>query len=315
MKFSKLISTGSYLPSRILTNDELAKSVDTSHEWIVERTGIYQRHIAAKDETPASMAEQAALKALKKANLSPNDLDLIIVATCTPEGFFPSTACLLQARLNAEVCIAFDVTAACSGFVYALHTADQYIRSGFVKRALVVGTEIMSRVVDWQDRNTCVLFGDGAGAVIIEACDQPGIISAKIYANGKNNDILTLASGLYDQPSHVKMKGREVFKLAVEGMTKAVRALLEENNMELSQVDWIVPHQANVRIIDSIVTKLPFPTDQVIKTVGQHANTSGASIPLALDYGMEANKIKQGQTLLIEAFGGGLTWGSILLKY
>ncbi len=314
-KFAKISGIGSYLPKKVLTNVDLEKIVDTSNDWIVSRTGIHERHIAAKDETPSVMAEHAARQALKDAKMNAADIELIVVATCTPEKFLPSTACLLQDRLSVGPCMAFDIGAACTGFIYALDVANQYIRAGIVKKALVVGSEILSRVVDWKDRNTCVLFGDGAGAVVLQASDEPGVIGCKLYADGSHQAILDLPSGVYDNPGVITMKGREVFKLAVTGMANAVQELLAEQNLTIDDIDWIVPHQANYRIVDLVVEKLKFPHEKVVFRMGQHANTSSASIPLAMHSAIQDGDIQRGQTILMAAFGGGLTWGAGVFKY
>ena len=319
MIYSKLKSVGSYLPKKMLTNKDLEKIVDTSDEWIVTRTGIHSRHIAESHETPSSMAEEAAKKALAKAGLEPEEIDLIIVTTATPEKFFPSTACLLQQRLDIGGCMAFDLSAACAGFVYALSVADQFIRNGTTKRALLVGSEIMSRIINWEDRNTCVLFGDGAGAVVLEASPEPGILDTKLYADGRQKDLLDLKTNLYveshDIKSNISMQGRELFKFAVENMVHSVQEILEKNEISVSDVDWFIPHQANTRIVDLLAARVGFPKERVIKTISEHANTSSASIPLAFDQAICENKIKRGQTILLEAIGGGLTWGSVVLKY
>jgi 3-oxoacyl-[acyl-carrier-protein] synthase III len=314
MKYAKLIGTGSYLPSAVMTNQDFEKIVDTSAEWIVSRTGIKRRHVAAKEETTSSMAEIAAREALKIAKLDAQDIDLIIVATCTAENFFPSTACLLQGRLKIKNCIAFDISAACTGFVYAASIADQYIRSGMVKNVLVVGSEIFTKVIDWQDRNTCVLFGDGAGAAVFQAADEPGIIASKLYSSADKQEVLTLPTTIYGEKSLVAMQGRELFKVAVKGMSEAVKELLAENEIQIAQVDWVIPHQANSRIIDAVSQRLGLIKERVILTVSDHANTSGASIPLALDDAYKKGLIKPGQLVLLAAFGGGLTWGSMLIK-
>lgn len=314
-KFAKILGIGSYLPKKVLTNTDLEKMVDTSNEWIVSRTGIHERHIAAKDETPSVMAEHAAKQALKDAKMKATDIELIVVATCTPEKFLPSTACLLQDRLNVGPCMAFDVGAACTGFLYALDVANQYIRAGIVKNALVAGSEILSRVVDWNDRNTCVLFGDGSGAVVLQASDKPGVIGCKLYADGSHKEILDLPSGIYSNPGVITMKGREVFKLAVTGMANAVLELLAEQNLTINDIDWIVPHQANYRIIDLVIEKLQFPREKVVFRMAQHANTSSASIPLAMHSAINDGDIKRGQNILMVAFGGGLTWGAGLFRY
>lgn len=334
MKYSRILATGSYLPEKILTNDELSKTVDTSNEWIVERVGIKQRHIAAPDETSSSMAEQAARRALETAGLKPDDLGMIIVATCTPDMTFPSTACFLQRRLEIKTaCPAFDIGAVCAGFNYALSVADQYVRSGAANNVLVVGSETMSRIVNWQDRTTCVIFGDGAGAVILEQSDEPGIISTHLHADGQYTDLLYTPNefGVCHQteiaaeagkpeihnPENYKlvMKGREVFKVAVNSLRKAVVETLEANNLPHDSVDWLIPHQANYRIIKAVADKLGLSMERVIITLGEQGNTSAASVPLALDYGIRDGRVKRGQTLLLESFGGGLAWGSALIKY
>lgn len=313
--YAKIVGLGAYLPEKILTNADLEKMVDTSDEWIVSRTGIHERHIAADDETPATMAEQAAKIALKNANIEPSEIELIIVATCTPEKFLPSTACLLQERLKVGVCMAFDVSAACTGFIYALDIASQYIHSGIFKKVLIVGSEILTRVVDWEDRNTCVLFGDGAGAAVLKPSLEPGVYGSLLYADGAHQKLLDLPSGIYNNPGKISMKGREVFKLAVTAMAKSIVDLLKQHNLSMEDIDWLVPHQANYRIIDMIAERLKFPREKVIFSVGDHANTSSASIPLALNGAASDGRLKQGQTVLLTAFGGGLTWGASVFKY
>jgi 3-oxoacyl-[acyl-carrier-protein] synthase-3 len=320
MSFAKILGTGSYLPEKILTNAELEKTIDTSDEWIRERTGIAQRHVAAEHETASSMAEQASLRALQAAGLNPTDIDLIIVGTVTPDKVFPSTACLLQERLGAGKCIAFDINAVCSGFVYALSVADQFIRSGMVKTALVVGSETLTRMLDWQDRSTCVLFGDGAGAMILGASDEPGIYSTHLHADGNYKDLLHVPSLMpsqrkaHEQP-FLQMEGRELFKVAVTELGNLVDETLAKNNLPQSAIDWLIPHQANQRIIMAAAKKLGLPEERVIMTVADQANTSAASVPLALDTGIRDGRIKRGDLLLLEAFGGGLTWGSALIRY
>ena len=320
MKYSKIIGTGSYLPEKTLSNYDFEKFVDTTNEWIVTRTGIHSRHVAGKDETPVSMAEVAAKKALEAAGLNATDIDLIVISTATPEKFFPSTACLLQERLQTKSCIAFDVNAACSGFLYGITIADNFIRSGSIKNALVISSEVMTSLVDWKDRNTCVLFGDGAGAVVLQASDEPGIISSKLHANGRQKDTLYFDTDLFYQnkettePRKFQMKGRELFKFAVEAMADVAKEVLEDANMEISAVDWIIPHQANNRIIEALTKRLRFPAEQVINTIAEQANTSSASIPLALDHAIRDNVIKSGQIVLMDAFGAGLAWGGVLIK-
>lgn len=322
MIFSRIIATGSYLPEKVLTNHDIEKLVNTTDDWIVGRTGIKRRHIADADETSATMALRAAEHALEKAGISREALDLIIVATCTPEQFFPSTACLVQQGLGIQKPLpAFDISAACAGFIYGLSIADQYIRSGIVKTALVIGSELMSRIVDWSDRKTCVLFGDGAGAVILSEGNQPGIILSKLLAHGKYKKLLYLANKATQHPQqswippkYVQMEGHEVFKLAVNLVNDVVEQTIQESEYQKSDINWLVPHQANLRIIKAAARKLNMSMERVILTIEDHGNTSAASIPLALDHGIQANKIKPGHLLLFEAFGAGLAWGSTLLR-
>ena len=306
--FSKIIGTGGYLPKKIVTNKDLESTVDTTDQWIVERTGIKQRHIAEENETTSSMAVQASIDALSSANIQPEDIDLIIVATTTPDQIFPSTACIVQNKLKIKA-PAFDIQAACTGFVYAVSIADNYIKAGLNKNILVIGAEKYSNLLDWNDRSTCVLFGDGAGAVILSAQSEPGIISTHIHADGKYNDLLSVEN------NHIKMKGNEVFKVAVNTLSKLVDETLSINNMTKSDVDWLVPHQANLRIIKAAAKKLSMSLDQVVVTVDKHANTSAASIPLALNEAVKDGRIKSDQVILLEAFGSGFTWGSVLLRY
>lgn len=322
MKYSRIAGTGSFLPAKVLTNHDLEKMVDTSDDWITERTGIKKRHIAAEQETTCDLALPAAKSALDAAGLTPDAIDLIIFATTTPNQIFPSTACLLQQQLDIHGCAAFDVQAVCTGFVYALGVADNFIRCGSAKNALVVGSETLSRIVDWTDRDTCVLFGDGAGAVVLQASDEPGILSTHLHADGQYKDLLTVPSGISDGfelmregKAYVKMQGNEVFKMAVNTLGRIVDETLEANQMEKSDVDWLVPHQANIRIIAATARKLKMSMDQVVVTVQEHGNTSAASVPLALDVAVRDGRIKRGDTLLLEAFGGGFTWGSALLTY
>lgn len=313
MLYAQISGTGAYLPEKILTNYDLEKIVDTSHDWIVERSGIQQRHIASDDETSATMAHAAAKMALKNAGISAADLDLIIVATCSGENIFPSTACQLQQSLSAKKAAAFDVSAACSGFIFALTTASQYIETGMYRNILVVGSEVMSRVIDWQDRSTCVLFGDGAGAVVLTPADKPGILGCDLNADGNLGDILFLKNLQNDAKIH--MLGREVFKQAVGRLTDSSRGLLTKCQVAVDEVDWVVPHQANLRIIRMVMSKLKLKLENVIVTVDDQANTSAASIPLALHTGIADGRIQRNQTLLLEAFGGGLTWGGVLIRY
>jgi len=320
--FSRIIGTGSYLPEKVLTNQDLEKIVDTTDAWIQERTGIKERHIAEDGQTTCDLAEQAALNAIEASGKSPEDIDLIVVATTTPDKVFPSVACLLQQRLNIHGCAAFDVQAVCTGFVYALGVADNFVKSGSAKCALVVGAETISRIIDWSDRNTCVLFGDGAGAVVIEASEEPGILSTHLHADGQYEELLHVPAGVSHNPelfaaggAYMQMRGNEVFKMAVNTLGKIVDETLEANNLDKSDVDWLIPHQANIRIINATARKLKMPMDHVVVTVAEHGNTSAASVPLALDAAVRAGKINRGETLLMEAFGGGFTWGSVLAKY
>ena len=319
---SRIIGTGGYLPERAMTNSDLAKIVETNDEWIVERTGIKQRHIAADDQSTSDLAEHAARQAIEAAGITPQDIDLIIVATTTPDRVFPSTACLLQQRLDIHGCPAFDIQAVCTGFIYGLSVADKFIKTGAAKRALVIGAETMSRIIDWGDRTTCVLFGDGAGAVILEASEEPGILSTHIHADGKYSELLQVPAGIsYHQTefkagkAFVQMQGNEVFKTAVNTLGRIVDETLEANNLEKSDIDWLVPHQANIRIIKATAKKLKMPMERVVTTVETHGNTSAASVPLALNVAVRDGRIKRGETLLLEAFGGGFTWGSALIKY
>ncbi len=314
--YSRIAGTGSYLPEKKLTNAELEKIVDTSDSWIVERTGISARHIASEHETGVFMSTQAAKRALAAADISAEQLGLIIIATSTPDKLLPSTACLVQEQLGVTYFPAFDILAACAGFNYALSIADQYIKSGAVKCALVIGAEIMSRITDWTDRTTCILFGDGAGAVVLSASDEPGILSTHLHAAGQYKDLLYTDSGLIKgEVPLVKMQGKEVFKIAVNKLSEVLQETLAANNLEPSAIDWLVPHQANLRIIQAMAKKLNMSMDQVILTVAEHGNTSAASVPLALDQGVRDGRIKRGQTILMESFGGGLAWGSALIKY
>ena len=310
-KYSRIISTGSYLPEKILTNYDLEKMVDTSHDWIFERTGINQRHIADENESTVDMAYKASLKSIERSNINTEDIDMIIVATTTPERAFPSTAVLLQNKLDIKDCFAFDINAACTGFIYALDIADKYIKNNSINNILVIGTEKMSTLVDWSDRNTCVLFGDGAGSVIIGSSNNPGIISSTIGSNGNYKDLLTVNP----DSDFIEMKGNDVFKIAVNTMGKIARETLDQHDLKIDDVDWLIPHQANSRIISAIAKKLSLPSEKIIMTVGNHGNTSAASIPLAIDYAVESGDLKKEDTILLEAFGAGFTWGSTLLKF
>jgi 3-oxoacyl-[acyl-carrier-protein] synthase-3 len=320
--YSRITGTGSYLPERILTNHDLEKMVETSDEWITERTGIKKRHIAAETQTTCDLAEQAARAAMQAAGVSHTDIDLIIVATTTPDRIFPSTACLLQERLDIHGCAAFDVQAVCTGFVYALSVADKFVRAGEAKCALVVGAETLSRIINWQDRSTCVLFGDGAGAVILQASEEAGILSTHLHADGAYKELLTVPAGISEHPEviqqgkgNIVMQGNEVFKMAVNTLGRIVDETLAKNKLKKSDVDWLVPHQANIRIISATAKKLKMNMDRVVVTVDEHGNTSAASIPLALDQAVRDGRIQRGETVLLEAFGGGFTWGSALLKF
>lgn len=322
MIYSRIVSTGSYLPERVMTNAELEELVDTSDEWIRERTGIQQRHIVAEGESTCDLAERAARAALETADLDPSELELIIVGTTTPDKIYPATACRLQARLGANGCTAFDVQAVCTGFIYALGVADKFIRSGDVKRALVVGADTHSRLLDWSDRQTCILFGDGAGAVVLEASDTPGIYSTHLHADGAYEDLLYVDGGvplgagvISDGHAYTKMRGNEVFKIAVRTLRRIVSEALEANDMQSSDIDWLIPHQANIRIIEATSRKLDIPEDRVVVTVAEHGNTSAASVPLALDVAVRDGRVKRGHNILLEAFGGGFTWGSALIRY
>jgi len=320
-RYAKVLGTGGYLPAEIRTNDYISQTVDTSDSWIVERTGIKSRHIAGADESAASMAEIAARQAIAAADIDPNEIDLIIVTTGTPDRVYPSTGCLLQQRLGIKNCVAFDVQAACSGSIFALSIADQYIKSGAVKKALIVGSEVNSRIIDWSDRGTCILFGDGAGAVLLGASDSAGILSTHIHSDGEFEDLLYCpnpnAAPLTSPAElpYISMRGNEVFKVAVNTLGRIVDETLEANNMEQSDIDWLVPHQANIRIIAATAKKLKMSMDQVILTVEEQGNTSSASILLALNEGVRDGRIKRGQVVLLEAFGAGFTWGSALIKY
>lgn len=323
MIYSRITGTGSYLPDKILTNHDLELLVDTSDEWIRERTGIRERHIANEGEGTVDLAEQAARRALEAAGRSAGEVDLIIVATTTPDRIFPSTACLLQQRLDIHSgCPAFDIQAVCTGFIYALGVADKFVRSGAARCALVVGAETLSRIVDWTDRTTCVLFGDGAGAVLLEASEERGLLSTHLHADGAYEKLLYVpygvSQGALPPESHegyIKMRGNEVFKMAVNTLGRIVDETLAANGMAKSDIDWLVPHQANVRIIAATAKKLSLPMEQVVVTVQEHGNTSAASVPLALDVAVRDGRIQRGQTLLMEAFGGGFTWGSALAIY
>lgn len=318
MIFSRISGTGSYLPTKILTNAELERMVDTTDEWIFARTGIRERHIAASDEYTSDLGFAAAKKAIEAANIDVQDIDLLIVATTTPDRIFPSTACLIQHQLGIKNnSPAFDVQAVCSGFVYALSVADSMIKTGAAKTALVIGAETMSRITDWTDRSNCILWGDGAGAVILQASNEAGIITTHLHANGSYEKLLTVPAGVSRQEGDktIKMEGNAVFKMAVNTLDQIVDETLLANGMQKSDVDWLVPHQANIRILQATAKKLDMDLDKVVVTVDKHGNTSAASIPLALDTAVCDGRIKRGDVILMEAFGGGFTWGSALIKY
>jgi 3-oxoacyl-[acyl-carrier-protein] synthase-3 len=323
VKYSRIAGTGSYLPEKILTNADLEKMVDTTDAWIRERTGIRERHVAAPDETTGDMAFVAAQRAMEAAGVAPSEIDLLALGTTTPDLVFPSTSTLLQKRLGLPECGAMDINAACTGFLYALSVADKFIRLGDAKKALVIGSETLTRMVDWTDRGTCVLFGDGAGAVVLEASDEPGILSTHIHANGEYASLLGtdvgISKGFLPNAERagitIQMKGNEVFKVAVRTLGRIVDETLAANQMEKSDLDWLIPHQANLRIIMATARKLGMSDDRVIITVDRHGNTSAASVPLALDEAVRSGRIQRGETMLLEAFGGGFTWGSALIRY
>ena len=318
--YSKIIGTGSYLPAKVLTNSDLEKIVETSHDWIVSRSGIHERHIAADNELTSDLALQASLRAIEAAAISAEEIDLVIVATTTPDQVFPSTACILQDKLGIKNhCAAFDMQAVCGGFVYAMNTADLYIRGGQAKTVLVVGAEVLSRILDWSDRTTCVLFGDGAGAVVLRASKTPGIVASKLHADGSHRGMLkadgNIRNGEVQGDPFIKMEGKAVFKFAVKVLSEVVEEVLEESNLQDSDIAWLVPHQANIRIMEATAKKLGLSMDNVIVTVATHGNTSAASIPLALDTAVRDGRIKAGQNILLEAVGGGFTWGAVLIKW
>src|SRR6266567_2106966 len=316
---SRIAGTGSYLPAQILTNDELAKRVDTSDEWIRTRTGIRQRHIAAPGEQTSDLALHAARQALAAAEITPADVDLIVVATTTPDMVFPSTACILQDKLSTRSGPAFDVQAVCSGFVYALAMADLMIKSGAIRNALVVGAEIYSRILDWNDRGTCVLFGDGAGAVVLAPSETPGILSSHLHADGRYRNILavpgTVANGKIRGTPFLHMDGGAVFKFAVKVLAEVAQEALVANHLPSSAIDWLIPHQANIRIMEATMKKLALPMERMVSTVAEHANTSAASIPLALDIAVRDGRIQAGHHVMLVGVGGGFTWGSVLLRW
>lgn len=319
MTYAQILGTGSYLPTNRISNQDLAQRIDTSDEWITSRTGIKARHLAADDEKTSDLATQAARHALNNAGITADEIDLIIVATTTPDMQFPATATMVQQKLGISGCPAFDVQAVCAGFMYAMTTANAYIKSGMATKALVIGADIFSRIIDWQDRGTCVLFGDGAGAVILGASDKAGIVHCKLHADGAHRNLLYLPAQMADGEvsgcPFVKMDGQGVFKFAVKQLAAVADEVIQESGYTAEQIDWIVPHQANSRIIEATAKHLGLSMDKVILTVAEHANTSAASIPLALDTGIRDGRIKRGQTLLLEGIGGGFAWGAILMVY
>ena len=321
--YSRIAGTGSYLPEKVVTNDDLAKVVDTSDEWILSRTGIRERRVVAEGQTSSDLGYQAALKAIEAAGITAEEIDLIVVGTTTPDLIFPSTACLIQQKLGARGCAAFDINAACSGFVFGLSVADQFVRTGTSKTVLVIGVETLTRMVDWTDRTTCVLFGDGAGAVVLKADGETGILSTHLHADGSKKDLLCCPTGVSagfreHEPNagvRIQMAGNDVFKHAVKALDSVVDETLEANGLDKHDLDWLIPHQANLRIIEATARRLEMPMERVIVTVDRHGNTSSASVPLALDEAVRSGRVQRGQLLLLEAFGGGFTWGSALLRY
>jgi 3-oxoacyl-[acyl-carrier-protein] synthase-3 len=322
MIYSKIAGTGRYLPEKILTNADLEKIVDTTDEWIRTRTGVERRHVASEDQTTSDLCVEAAKKAMESADITTDDIDLIIVGTTSPDLIFPNIGTIIQDRLGIHGCPAFSIEAACTGFIYALSTADKFIRAGDAKCALIIGAEIITKLIDWSDRSTCVLFGDGAGAVIVKPSDEPGIISTHLGADGQYKDLLYYPVGASKDlakagvgDSRIMMKGNEVFKVAVKTLGNVAEQALQANNIDKSELDWLVPHQANLRIIQATAKRLKLPLDKVIQTVQDHGNTSAASVPMALDVAVRDGRIKRGHLILLEAFGGGFTWGSVLMRY
>ncbi len=320
--YSRIMGTGRYLPDNVVTNFDLEKKVDTTDEWIRTRTGIERRHLVSEGETNLDLCEKAAQAAIEAAGLDTQEIDFVVVGTTTPNQVFPNMGCLLQERLDIHGCTAFSIEAACSSFIYALGIADKFVRLGEAKRALVIGAETLSSIVDWSDRATSVLFGDGAGAVVLEPAEEPGIVSTHLHADGKHKDLLFFPSGVskgFDDlktgKDFVQMRGNEVFKVAVRTLSRVVDETLKHNNLKMSDIDWLIPHQANIRIIQATAKKLDMPMDRVVMTVQDHGNTSAASVPMALDVAVRDGRIKRGETLLLEAFGGGFTWGSALIRY
>ncbi len=320
--YSRISGTGRCLPERVLTNADLEKMVDTTDEWIRTRTGVERRHIAADDQTTTDLAEGAARQAIEAAGLEPGDIDFLVVGTTTPDVVFPNVGCLVQERLGIGGFAAFSLEAACSGFIYALSIADQFVSSGQARRALVIGAETLSRMIDWSDRSTCVIFGDGAGAVVLEQTDKPGVISTHLRADGNYKDLLYHPYGTSriqrpddDEEPFLKMRGNEVFKVAVKRLESIVDETLEANGLEHGSIDWLIPHQANLRIIQATAKRLEMPMEKVILTLQDHGNTSAASVPMALDVAVRDGRVKRGDLLMLEAFGGGFTWGSALIRY
>jgi 3-oxoacyl-[acyl-carrier-protein] synthase-3 len=322
LNYSRIVGTGGYLPEKVLTNADLERMIETTADWIVERTGVEERHIAAPGETTCDLAEHACRRALDASGLEPGDIDLIVLGTTTPDHVFPSVATQLQHRLGCYGGAAFDVQAVCTGFVYALDIADRFIRTGAARRALVVGADTFTRIIDWNDRGTCILFGDGAGAVVLAGADEPGIIDSRLGADGRYKELLWVPAGVsggYDQTrqnaAFVEMRGSEVFKVAVTTLKDIAEQILAANQMTVADVDWLIPHQANRRILAATAKRLGLPAERMVDCVRTHGNTSAASVPLALDVAVRDGRIQRGQTLLLEGFGGGFTWGAVLVKY
>lgn len=322
MIYSRIAGTGRYLPERILTNADLEKMVETSDEWILARTGIEERHVASEEELTSDLCVNAARSAMESAGVEPGDIDLIVVGTTSPDLIFPNVATIIQHKMGIPACAAFSIEAACSGFIYALSTADKFVRAGDTRCALVIGAEIITKLIDWDDRSTCVLFGDGAGAVIVKPSDEQGIMSTHLGADGQYKDLLYYPVGVSNNlaaaglgESRIMMSGNEVFKVAVKTLASVAEEALEANGIGIDELDWLIPHQANLRIIQATAKRVGLPMDKVIQTVQIHGNTSAASVPMALDVGVRDGRIQRGQLLLLEAFGGGFTWGSVLLRY
>lgn len=316
--YARIAGSGAYLPEKVLTNQDLEQMANTTDAWIRARTGIRQRHVVSEGETCVDLAEIAARRAIDAAGIRAEDIDLIVMATTTPDQIFPSSACMVQERLDIHGCPAFDVQAVCAGFVYAVSVADKFVRTGSARRALVVGAEAMSRIIDWTDRGTSILFGDGAGAIVLEAADEPGVISTHLHADGAYRELLQVPAGVGnggEGSPYMEMKGNEVFRIAVTTLGRIVDETLAANGMSRADVDWLVPHQANLRIIQATARKLDLAMEQVVVTVGEQGNTSAASIPLAFDLAVRDGRIQRGHTVMMEAFGGGFTWGSVLLRY